>query len=221
MISLKKLWTVVIMLLFFVMLPLQSLGAHAAAAPKISVKSYKTEQIQYAVIHGDKYQAVNAKMYQQAKEAYATQKDLDKQLKEDQENGYIPDGIEYVIALTPMVKYKTSTKISILTQTYIYNGGAHGNSYYESYNVYKGKQRSLKGAFKSEVAYLQAKQYAKAKMLAHPEKYPFADKRTTIAGHPYYWVASGGIKVTFDPYEVAPYAAGMMTVSIPAKYMMK
>lgn len=214
----KKLWTVLIMLCFLVTLPLQSLGA-SAVAPKISVKQYKTEQIQYAVIHGDKYKAVNAKMYNEAKAAYATQKELDKKLKEDQANGSIPEGIDYMIGLTPFVKYKTSTKISILTQTYIYDGGAHGNSYYESYNVYKGKQLSLKGAFKSESAYLKAKQYAKNKMLAHPEKYPFAYKKTTIAGHPYYWVASGGIKVVFAPYEVAPYAASMVTVSIPKAYI--
>lgn len=70
----KKLWTMLIMLCFLVMLPLQSLGASAAAAPKISIKEYKTEQIQYAVIQGDKYQAVNEKMKKEAKAAYATQK---------------------------------------------------------------------------------------------------------------------------------------------------
>jgi len=79
-------------------------------------------------------------------------------------------------------------------------------------------KNALKGAFKSEAAYLKAKKYAKAKMLGYPEKYPFADSTTTIAGHPYYWVASGGIKVVFAPYEVAPYAAGPVTVSIPAAY---
>ena len=216
----KKLWTVLIMLCFLVMLPLQSLGA-SAVAPKISVKHYKTEQIQYAVIHGDKYKAVNAKMLNEAKETYALQKELDQQLARDKANGSVPDYMEYWAVLTPFVKYKSSTKVSILTQLYVYNGGAHGNSSYESYNVYKGTQLSLKGAFKSEAAYLKAKKYAKAKMLGYPEKYPFADSTTTIAGHPYYWVAPGGIKVVFAPYEVAPYAAGPVTVSIPAAYMMK
>ena len=214
----KKLWTVLIMLCFLAMLPLQGLGA-SAAAPKISVKTYKTEQIQYAVIHGDKYKAVNAKMKKEAEEAYATQKKLDKQMKKDKEAGVILQGTDYVIGLTPVIKYKTSTNISILTQTYIYDGGAHGNSYYESYNVYKGKLISLKKAFKSDSAYVNGKKYAKQKMLHNPASYPFADNKSTIAGHAFYFTSTGGIKVVFDPYEVAPYVDGMKTILIPKKYI--
>lgn len=217
----KKVWLVLIMLCLFTMVSAQGLTANAASAPKVSIEHYKIESIQYAVIKGEKYKAVNMKMKNVAKEAYKLQKELDKQLLIDKKNGSVPDYMEYFVSLTPVVKYKSSTKVSILNQKYIYKGGYRGDMYFSSFNVYKGKNLSLKGAFKSNEVYLKAKKYAKAKIVANPTKYPLADAKTTIAGHPYYWTKTGGIKVVFSPDELATYNAGPMMVSIPAAYMMK
>lgn len=216
----KKLWMSLIMLCLFAMVSSQGLIANAAA-PKISTEKYKLKNIEYAVIKGEKYKAVNEKMKKDAKKTYNLQKELDKQLLIDKDKGTAPAYMNYFVSMAPEVKYKTSTKVSILTQKYVYKGGYNGEWYISSYNVYKGKNLSLKNAFKSDAAYLKAKKYAKAKLLANPSKYPIADAKTTIAGHAYYWTKSGGIKVVFAPNEVAPYAAGPKTISIPASYVMK
>lgn len=196
----KKLVATATMLGFMVAVPVQSIGAQAASAPNVSIKDYKgADDIQYAVIAGDKYKAVNAKMKKEAKKAY------DYQAAEKTE-----------MSLKPIVKFKSASKVSILSvMSETADDAAHGNFTAISYNTINGKEVSLKSAFKSEKAYLNAKKYAKAKVLANKKKYPLADKKTTIAGHSFYFTSTGGIKVVFDPYEVAPYADGFVTVSIP------
>ncbi len=196
----KKLVATAAMLGFMVAVPVQSIGAQAASAPNVSIKDYKgADDIQYAVIAGDKYKAVNAKMKKEAKKAY------DYQAAEKTE-----------MALKPIVKFKSASKVSILSvMSETADDAAHGNFTAFSYNTINGKEVSLKSVFKSEKAYLNAKKYAKAKVLDNKKKYPLADKKTTIAGHSFYFTSTGGIKVVFDPYEVAPYADGFVTVSIP------
>ena len=196
----KKLVATAAMLGFMVAVPVQSIGAQAASAPKVSIKDYKgAEDIQYAVIAGDKYKAVNAKMKKEAKKAY------DYQAAEKTE-----------MSLKPIVKFKSASKVSILSvMSETADDAAHGNFTAISYNTINGKEVSLKSVFKSEKAYLNAKKYAKAKVLDNKKKYPLADKKTTIAGHSFYFTSTGGIKVVFDPYEVAPYGDGFVTVSIP------
>lgn len=197
---LKKLVATAAMLGFMVAVPVQSIGAQAASAPNVSIKDYKgADDIQYAIIAGDKYKAVNAKMKKEAKKAY------DYQAAEKTE-----------MALKPIVKFKSASKVSILSvMSETADDAAHGNFTAISYNTINGKEVSLKSVFKSEKAYLNAKKYAKAKVLDNKKKYPLADKKTTIAGHSFYFTSTGGIKVVFDPYEVAPYADGFVTVSIP------
>lgn len=196
----KKLVATAAMLSFMVAVPVQSIGAQAASAPKVSIKDYKgADDIQYAVIAGDKYKAVNTKMKKEAKKAY------DYQAAEKTE-----------MALKPIVKFKSASKVSILSvMSETADDAAHGNFTAISYNTINGKEVSLKSVFKSEKAYLNAKKYAKAKVLDNKKKYPLADKKTTIAGHSFYFTSTGGIKVVFDPYDVAPYADGFVTVSIP------
>ena len=108
------------------------------------------------MIKGDKYKAANAKMYKEAKKAYAYQAELDELKADDIRDGYFM-GADYKIILTPKVKYKSSKKVSVLTEVYEYSGGVHGNIGYISYNTYKGKIVSLKKAFKSNTAYLNGK----------------------------------------------------------------
>lgn len=55
-------------------------------------------------------------------------------------------------------------------------------------------------------------------MLNHPNDYPFADRRTTIAGHSFIWTKKG-LQVLFDPYEVDSYAGGIKHVFVPEKYL--
>jgi len=214
----RKLWAILLMACLVLALPVQSIGAKASTSPKVTIKSYKTSNIKYAVIKGDKYKAANAKMYKEAKKAYAYQAELDELKANDIRDGYFM-GTDYEIILTPKVKYKSSKKVSVLTEVYEYSGGVHGNIGYISYNTYKGKIVSLKKAFKSNTAYLNGKKYAKHKMLHNTADYPFADNKSTIAGHEFYYTSTGGVKVVFDPYELASFADGMKTVSIPKKYI--
>jgi len=45
----------------------------------------------------------------------------------------------------------------------------------------------------------------------------YADNKSTIAGHAFYYTSTSEVKVVFDPYELASFADGMKTVSIKIK----
>lgn len=177
-----------------------------AAGPKVTYKTYKERTIQYAVISGSQYKAVNAKMYDQAKETYRFNKKYTKQ------------SADYYAAQSCETIYKNKMKVSILCYYNEYTGGAHPNHFFTAYSTYKGKHISLKKAFKSDKDYKKGKKYAKNYILSRPNKYRLADSSTTIAGHTYYWT-NKGLNVVYSPYEISPYADGMMTVPILKKYL--
>lgn len=201
----KKKWSLIAALCFAGALSFNSVQAEAAA-PKVTYKTYKDPMIRYAVISGSKYKAVNAKMYKEAKQTYAYHKKLQKQSK------------DYAAGQSCETVYRTTKKVSILCDYYENTGGAHPNHGFGAYSTYNGKLITLKKAFKSDADYKAGKKYAKNYILSRPNKYMLADHTTTIAGHTYYW-SKKGIEVVFSPYEVAPYAAGMVTVPIPQKYL--
>ncbi|WP_010304755.1 PdaC/SigV domain-containing protein [Kurthia senegalensis] len=193
-------------------------AATTSTAPKITYKTYKTKDIQYAVIHNTAYQKVNAKMYQDAKVNYAYRQKLLKQYAADVKRGTASKNQSYVFAQNCSTAYKTKKKVSIACEVYEYTGGAHGYSTSVSYNTLNGKQLSLKNAFKSEAAYKAGKAYAKNYILSRPTHYPFADNKSTIAGHQYVWTKKG-LNVQFDQYDLASYAEGKKLVPIPQKYV--
>ncbi|MFT8318919.1 MAG: RsiV family protein [Sporolactobacillus sp.] len=101
-------------------------------------------------------------------------------------------------------------------------GAAHGVSTIHAFNFYtnKGYDVPLQANFATKAAYQRANRYAQSYMKKHNRKYPFAfdnGNHTTIYGHDYYWTVNG-LRIQFQEYEVAPFAAGLPTLSIPAKY---
>lgn len=190
-----------------------------AAGPKVTIKKYKDKkEYQYAVISGAKYKKANAQMLAYTKHVYRVNEKLQKKNKEDLKKGSIPNGMPYFSVITCSKKFSQSSKVSIFCEKYTYTGGAHGMPYSKTFNFLNGKSMSLKGAFQSAKSYEDGKAYAKRYILSHPEKYPFADSHTSIAGHSFFWTTKG-LKVIFEPYEVSSFADGFKYVSISSKYL--
>jgi hypothetical protein len=58
-------------------------------------------------------------------------------------------------------------------------------------------------------------------MKKHKDRYSLAfsnGDKPTIYGHSYFWT-NQGLKVQFAQYEVAPFAFGAPTISIPEKFL--
>ncbi|MBP5305050.1 MAG: DUF3298 domain-containing protein, partial [Lachnospiraceae bacterium] len=112
--------------------------------------------------------------------------------------------------------------VSIVDVVSSYTGGAHENLgiYTYNYDTQTGKQLSLKDVIKDEEGFLkliidQAKKNAD-EGIVDPEEY--IRKAYNEEGYWLSWVLSyTGIDVYFAPYEIASYAAGVITASVTFK----
>lgn len=206
---------VLIFLISFAFLSIASLGitvndSAQAASPKVSIKNYKKDKnFNYPVINGKKYAQANKKMLNFTKQVYAADLKAQKNYKKDVKKGYTISVVSYYENISCKKVYQTSKKLSIVCIVYSYSGGAHGYSYAKIFNFLNGKQITLKKAFKSEKNYVAGKRYAKQYILNKPNTYIFADNKTTIASHPFYWT-SKGLHVIFGEYEITSYSEGLV-----------
>lgn len=206
--------------LFLVILISPISGEKASAAgPKVTIKNYKSKQFQYAVISGSKYTAANKTMLNYTKKVYKENLAVKKQLKQEQKEGWTSYDMEYSTAISCKVAYKTTKKLSIYCVDSGYTGGAHGFAAVKTFNYLNGKAIGLKSAFKSTSHYNKGKKAATSYLLKRPSKFIFADKSTSIAGHPFYWTKNG-LSVVMGQYEVAAYSEGMPAIPI-AKTLLK
>ncbi|MFT8710025.1 MAG: DUF3298 and DUF4163 domain-containing protein [Sporolactobacillus sp.] len=125
--------------------------------------------------------------------------------------------------LSYKIRYLHGNRLSVEFSENLYSGGgAHGSEDTVIYNfdLTSGNTIALRSNFKSPAAYTAANHYAQTYMKKHSDQYPFAFQNgtTNIYHHYYYWTAHG-LRVEFQEYEVAAYAAGHPTVFIPEKYL--
>ncbi len=110
--------------------------------------------------------------------------------------------------------------VSVKTENYVYSGGAHGMNYLASYtgNIGGKDTFTLGGLFKEEQDGIKtAKNIVKEKINEQKDMY-FPEALTTVENmdlsNKFYIDETGSIVIYFNPYEIAPYAAGIMEFSI-------
>ena len=110
--------------------------------------------------------------------------------------------------------------VSVKTENYVYSGGAHGISYLASYtgNIGGKDTFTLGDLFKEEQdGITTVKNIVKEKINEQKDMY-FDEALTTVdnmdLSNSFYIDETGNIVIYFNPYEVAPYAGGIMEFSI-------
>lgn len=148
-------------------------------------------------------------------------KDMMAQTKEDLR--FLPAGMSNYLDIGYSVEWATGDVISIQFLNSFFTGGVHPNYYTStlSFDMKSGKEIKLADLFQPNSSYLKA-----------ISDYSIADLKTRMGEmSDDDWIANGagadaenfkswnltkkGLMITFDPYQVAAYAAGMQTVIIP------
>lgn len=110
--------------------------------------------------------------------------------------------------------------VSVKTSNYVYSGGAHGMSYLVTYTGNIGGKDTfvLSDLFKEEQdGIASVKNIIKEKINEQKDMY-FEEAVTTIdsmdLSNSFYIDETGNLVIYFNPYEIAPYAAGIIEFSI-------
>ncbi|WP_102692988.1 hypothetical protein [Rummeliibacillus pycnus] len=204
----------IVVLIITPIILLVSLGFHDPSSvlasptpPKITIKTYKNNKnFQYAVISGKDYDAANYQMLKYVASIY----EADQKLKNEN-----PQYSSYSIS---KVMYNQDDKISISYINAFYKDGVQDDVTMTVFNFYKGKNITLKKAFKDTKSYNEANKYVKNYIENHPYLYPLADQNTKMYNHQFYWTPKG-MNIVFDPNELDSIAAGFKYVPVPKKFL--
>ncbi len=127
------------------------------------------------------------------------------------------------IVLRATLKRATPTIVVVQLDSYIYSGGAHGNSTTQYLNwlprsdivvnlqtmIPSDNMPAFEAALKRQHArWLQTNDLAKADPKAYDKMWPFHFSENAA-------LLEDGIAITYDPYEIGPFALGMPTLVIP------
>jgi Protein of unknown function (DUF3298)/Deacetylase PdaC len=141
----------------------------------------------------------------------------------------LPQGVNNYMDIGYNVEYADNDLISVSFLEGNFTGGAHPNySYFTiTYDLKNGREVKLAELFKPGANYLEAVSAYATKDL-QGRKVPdsdenmglaqdiFADGATPKAENYQNWnITKKGLMITFDPYQVGPYAAGSQTVIVP------
>ena len=127
------------------------------------------------------------------------------------------------VLLRATLKRATPTIIVVQLDSYIYSGGAHGNSTTQYINwlpqsdivvnlqtmIPSDNMPAFEAALKRQHArWLETNDLAKADPKAYNKMWPFHPSENAA-------LLEQGIAITYDPYEIGPYALGMPTLIVP------
>ncbi|MFF2484449.1 DUF3298 domain-containing protein [Paenibacillus sp. NPDC058071] len=143
------------------------------------------------------------------------------EVKYAKESGYEPHLYELKVDydLKSDGSKANGSELSFVVRTYTYTGGNHGLYRVDTYNVYNGEHASditletVLGADYKE----QVERVVKAEMKADPERfYEGIEKELNVTSdHPFY-IKNGKLVLVFQQYEIAPYSAGIIEITVPA-----
>lgn len=141
-----------------------------------------------------------------------------KKALEDAKNyGY--EAKPYSLLVDYDISYNEKNVISITSTYHQYTGGAHGNTLTETSNINlkTGEKILLKDFFKEGVNYKKIiTEEIKKQMAADNKFYPGAAAALdSISDDQSFYIAEDGIVIYYQPYEIAPYAAGTPEFKIP------
>lgn len=134
-----------------------------------------------------------------------------------------PSGMSNTLDVGYNVEWATDDFVSISFMTSEFTGGAHGNYYTDALNfdLKTGKEIKLADLFEPKSAYLKKiSDYSIADLKTRLGEMSDDEWITNGAGnnaenYDNWFLTKKGLMITFDPYQVAAYAAGMQTVIIP------
>lgn len=156
------------------------------------------------------------------------------ELKKDSESGF-PEQAFYVQTLEPDIVFANDQVVSVLFLSYSYTGGAHGNYGYDAhtYDLRTGNELVLQDLVRSDQLKLFYQRVSKKLLgqnrdLLFPETVQdierfVGEKGATSTqvqeqqfGHLTNWyLTNEGIVFFYNPYEIAPYAAGVQEIVLP------
>jgi len=117
------------------------------------------------------------------------------------------------------VAYNKNNTLSVIMYDYQYTGGAHGHSGAETYNfnLNTGNRILIHDVLKNRNNYLKVQKHAYNTIInsSNPFFYVQSLDEVKIDKNTQFVYADGGIKLVFQEYEVAAYAAGSPKVNIP------
>jgi hypothetical protein len=141
---------------------------------------------------------------------------------------YLPEGMSNYMEIGYSVEYADEDLISVNFINSLYTGGAHPNHYYSTltYDLKNGKEIKLAELFKPGVKYLdRIAEYSIADLSSRNDESGeslglatdmWAEGAAPTAENYEAWnITKKVLMITFDPYQVGPYAAGPQTVIVP------
>ncbi|MDQ4122332.1 MAG: DUF3298 and DUF4163 domain-containing protein [Acidobacteriota bacterium] len=141
---------------------------------------------------------------------------------------YLPEGMNNFLEINYFVEYADEDLISINFINSLFTGGAHPNHYYSmlTYDLKNGKEIKLADLFKPGAKYLdRIAEYSIADLRSRTDESGeslglatdiWAEGAAPTAENYEGWnLTKKGLMITFDPYQVGPYAAGPQTVIVP------
>lgn len=202
-------------------------AAHAPIA--VESKTYMEDFLIYPQVKELKDEGVQNKINEtlikhikSSYEGYLLLKKEMEKFKEDEKDQCkeYPYSCEYSYNTRFDVKFNQNGKLSIILYDATYSGGAHGLEGVKTYNfnVHTGEVYTLKDIISNEAKFKSLTEYAKKYMQEHQEI--FFDEEIIgdfeVNEQTQFYFTESGIDLIFQQYEVASYAAGHPTISIPS-----
>lgn len=114
------------------------------------------------------------------------------------------------------VHFNGDNLLSVEQQGYIYTGGAHGMTLFNAatFDLTTGRELELADLFKNGSNYLERINKEVAAQVADESRMFFGPVEVKN-GDTFYFNKNGDLVIAYEPYEVAPYAAGIIRFTIP------
>jgi Deacetylase PdaC/Protein of unknown function (DUF3298) len=141
-----------------------------------------------------------------------------------------PFRVQFNLDVATKELYRTAKSISIEQQCYIYSGGAHPNSETRLlvFNTSNGKMITLKEIVKDSVAFmkiveenLRKVREIPANQSLHEAGFLFDEILVALPQPIDYCLTAKGLKIIYNPYEIAAYAMGPTEMEIPISALEK
>lgn len=204
-----------------------NVGASEVSSAKVITENYKEAFLKYPQVTGLKnsegQKKINGVLHEHIQSSYKAYL----KLMEEMEN--YKKGVdckkqapicEYSYSTYYDVKYNQDGRVSILFYDATYSGGAHGLEGVTTYNfnLKTGEKYSLDDLVSDQSKYIDITDYVRKYMREHQEIF-FDEgilKDFLVNKDTQFYFTDEGIDLIFQQYEVAPYAVGHPTISIPS-----
>lgn len=178
--------------------------------------SVYAETIEFGGLKNKEYQSeLNEELAEQVRTAIG---EFD--LKAQEIAGELPQGIKPAINIRQNVKRSGGGIISLITEYYTYQGGAHGSTVWQPYNAYIDDEEphnlALKELFVSEDYIDTLNRLIDELIAAKPEQYSglWAEPHITADRQDNFYLTNEDLVIWFPPYELSYYAKGFIEFPI-------